>query len=154
MSAPANSLPPNNVIYTNNDSGNFVGCDKKTQAHILDSYLNAKIANLFGITRGAVAPGTVVKFVSKYNNDEGVIKDMEMEKGLRIDLQKAQKITVNNKENTYACLQVQWGTGQKKTGGAYAGVLILTEQAFTVVTIRTALEKSFGWLKYCRIDPG
>ncbi|WP_332878470.1 hypothetical protein [Massilia sp. S19_KUP03_FR1] len=151
MSAQIALIPANTVVYTDNESGKFTDCSNNTRNYILRTYLPVKLGKYMGISEKAVTPGSGVRFAEKYNNDEGVIKPYDIVKGLRIDLQKAQEID----GKTYACLQVQWGTGQDgKKGGAYAGALILTEQAFSIVQIETALEKSFGSKSYWRLDPG
>lgn len=141
------------AVYSNNDTGSFDACTTSIRDHVLDTYLKAKLGNILGISPSLLMWGNPITFTHPYANSEGVIKTHEMVKGLRIDLQKAQ--THNDStgtQRTYACIQVQYGTGMK-TGGAYAGALIQVNKVFSVLTVRDALEKSFAWRKYCRVDP-
>jgi hypothetical protein len=116
-------------------------------------YLQHKIAQVKGMKPDEVLLGTPISIPRRYANSEGVIKEMEREKGfvkgLRIDLQKAQVIG----GRTYATFQIQWGTGQDgKRGGAYAGALMEVDKVFSAGDLRTALTNSFQSLTYWRID--
>ena len=116
-------------------------------------YLQHKIAQIKGMRPDEVLHGTPISIPRGYANSEGDIKAMRGEKGfqkgLRIDLQKAQVIG----GRTYATFQIQWGTGgDGKNGGAYAGALMEVDKIFNVGDLRTALTNSFGTLTYWRID--
>jgi hypothetical protein len=154
MSAQIGDKQSLGAVYNNNNTGNFTECSATIRDHVLDDYLKGKMGRILGINPKALLWGQPLVFAHPYNNDEGVIKAYEIVKGLRIDLQKAQ---VHNdqhgKPRTYACLQVQWGTGSKNTGGAYAGALIRVDCVFSLANIRDALELSFATQSYCRVDP-
>ncbi len=140
------------TTYTNNGTGTFGSASNAIRKHVLDNYLAAKIANHLGIRRSDVNDGTVIQVPASYANSEGVISGMELVKGLRVDLQRAQA----HDGNTYATWQVQWGTGSNgKTGGAYAGVLMRVATDFTFAEFRQAMSESFGYTPgaYCRLDP-
>jgi len=154
MSGNVGNKQSTGAVFNNNNTGTFNTCSATVRDHVLGAYLKAKIANLIGVSREAIMWGQPIMFSFPYANDEGVIKGFDIEKGLRIDLQKAQLHKDQaGKDQHYACLQVQWGTGSKNTGGAYAGALIRVSHVFSLLTIHDALEKSFEWGKYCRVDP-
>ncbi|PPU93909.1 hypothetical protein [Xanthomonas albilineans] len=140
------------TTYTNNNTGTFSSASSKIRDHVLEDYLAAKIANYVGIRRDDVNDATVIRIPANYANSEGVIKGMELVKGLRVDLQAAQV----HGGNRYATWQVQWGTGSGgKNGGAYAGVLMRVDTDFTFAEFRQAMRESFGYTPgaYCRLDP-
>ncbi|MBO9881043.1 hypothetical protein [Xanthomonas sp. D-109] len=139
------------ATYTNNGTGTFSTATKKIRTHVLDEYLATKIANYVGVSRNKVNDTTVIRIPANYANSEGVIPDMELVKGLRVDLQKKQ----SHGGNAYATWQVQWGTGSGSTGGAYAGVLMRVDTDFTFAQFRQAMSDSFGYTPgaYCRLDP-
>lgn len=82
------------TTYTNNGTGTFSSASNAIRRHVLDDYLAAKIANHLGIRRSDVNDGTVIQVPANYANSEGVISGMELVKGLRVDLQRAQATTV------------------------------------------------------------
>jgi hypothetical protein len=139
------------AVITNAGTGTFTpSCKSSVRDYVLNTYLEAKIANEMGVSVRNITDQTIVRVNSPYANSEGVITKCEKEsgvKGLRIDLQKEQ--------NGYAYWQVQWGTGSSKTGGAFAGVLMKVDTDFTMLDLRTALESSFNYtpVKYARLDP-
>ncbi|MBB3824075.1 hypothetical protein [Xanthomonas arboricola] len=140
------------TTYTNNGTGTFSSASSKIRKHVLDDYLTAKIANYVGIGRSKVNDDTVLQVPADYANSEGVIVGMDLVKGLRVDLQRAQ----THDGHSYATWQVQWGTGSDgKTGGAYAGVLMRVATDFTFAEFRNAMRESFGYTPgaYCRLDP-
>jgi len=140
------------ATITNAGSGTFTNsCPAKTKKFVLETYLEAKIANYMGVSLNNINDLTKVRIDSPYLNSEGIINGYDKEKGwvpnLRIDLQKEQ--------NGYACIQVQYGTGMKNNGGAYAGVLMKVDTEFTFNDLRTAFESSFNYypVSYARLDP-
>lgn len=138
------------ATITNANTGKFNDkCLKATRDFVLGEYLDAKMANLMGVSLNAINDLTPIRIDSPYNNSEGIIKGYEKEKGLRIDLQKQQ--------GDYACFQVQYGTGGSngKKGGAYAGVLMLVNNNFVLGHLREALRFSFDLkpVQYARLDP-
>jgi len=140
------------ATITNAGTGSFTpDCSKRTKNLVLDDYLDAKIANYMGESSQNISDSTTVRVNSPYANSEGVINSMTGKngfvQGLRIDLQKEQ--------NGYATFQVQWGRGNGKNGGAFAGVLMLVNTNFTLGDLREALKASFNFspVKYARLDP-
>jgi hypothetical protein len=147
-------------LFTDNKSGTFTGkmsadtFDLVIGKTLLGGYLQAKMGARLGKPADEVLLGTPLMIQSNYANDEGVINAMKNEKGflkgLRIDLQKAQK----HNGFKYATIQVQWGTGMDgKKGGAYAGALIRVDTEINVGNLREALTKSNESQTYWRIDP-
>ncbi len=137
------------ATFTDSNTGKFDTCKSKIQKFVLDEYLKAKIANFLGIKEDNIQDNTNIQVNFPYDNAEGVIKGYDKNMSLRIDLQKSQ---AHNNLN-YATWQVQWGTGMKDKGGAFAGVLMRTGVTFTFAEFKEAMTKSFGYKHYCFLDP-
>lgn len=140
------------ATYTDSKKGTFDKCSSKIEQHVLNTCLAVKIANYMGISIKNVNDQTNIHVDSPYNNSEGTLKGSwvkGMPKGLRVDLQKEQ----NHNGQGYAAWMVQWGVGMGKKGGAYAGVLMLVNQNFTLGEFKTAMQKSFEYGSYCLLDP-
>lgn len=148
---PATELP-RRAVFTETGTGSFTPSNNTIAKFVVNHYLPEKLGAVFGAwARNDTA---TVTFERSYAVSEGVIKGMEKQsevKGLRVDLQEAQ----THDGIQYACLQVQWGTGMKKNGGAYAGVLVRVDTPFLVSDIKEGLMKSFKATNstYVKMDP-
>ncbi len=139
---PAPRPPSLGVFYPHN---------KDIETTCLESYVPHKLGKYVGKKQTAITDEFLFSIPKDYANSEGdIISDINPHR--RLDLQSPRQfalangneLDIHNEERIYACWQFQFGIGQIfPNGGAFCGVLMLTDTLFTVKEFKTALQLSF-----------